>query len=658
LEQSSSERRAAGPPPTRQARAHETPDSRSISPAVPTQVIVEALPGWLGTGPGMALAIVLLVGAVAKIVAEISALRRVQFNPRKSTGGDTLVVLLHGFAGGPRQLRAVAAIAREIYPGAEILYAKYSASPISNKDPYQIASRIEDEIDRRFREHSYRKIVLVGYSMGSLLLRKAYLWAHGPAFSVDRPGGSRPTRSWVERVDRVVLLAGANRGWTLAWSGNAGGAETDGLRLHRRVAFGLGLLFGRLTRTARLVRSFQRGCPFVADLRVQWIRFTRSAWNGGASRERPPVIQILGTVDDIVSVADNKDVMASKDFVFLPVEETGHANILDMDLGTASSRSPIRRQRAEVLRLALRAPIDELRRSQPVDLQSGAENVRVHHAVFVMHGIRDFADWTRNVEDEIRARVDSNECLVIRASYGYFTMGSFLLFGARQRNVRWLMDRYTEALAKYPNAKVSYVGHSNGTYLLASALDRYKSLMVHRVLFAGSVVRRTYDWDDLLTAGRVGSFHNVLATRDWVVGIFPRFFEWLREVVSPLRAWTALDVGAAGFRGFEQLRHNVGFAVGGHSAAIDTGRPERIRAIADYVANGEASALAVFRETGRPAAGVDTLSRLCWAVWVGLLILVAVIGFLFTAALIYVDVPTGWAWVVYSLLVIALLYSI
>ena len=57
------------------------------------------------------------------------------------------------------------------------------------------------------------------------------------------------------------------------------------------------------------------------------------------------------------------------------------------------------------------------------------------------------------------------------------------------------MDQYTQNLAKYPNSdgRISYIGHSNGTYILASALDRYPSLRVNQIVFAGSVVRTDYD---------------------------------------------------------------------------------------------------------------------------------------------------------------------
>ena len=42
----------------------------------------------------------------------------------------------------------------------------------------------------------------------------------------------------------------------------------------------LGKVFNRLTGTARLFWSCERGQPFVANLRVQWIRTAREGRSG------------------------------------------------------------------------------------------------------------------------------------------------------------------------------------------------------------------------------------------------------------------------------------------------------------------------------------------------------------------------------------------
>jgi hypothetical protein len=68
-------------------------------------------------------------------------------------------------------------------------------------------------------------VTFVGHSFGAVLARKIAVAAFGGQF--DREG-SRPApfepelalyrkkRPWADRIDRLVLLAGMNRGWTVS----------------------------------------------------------------------------------------------------------------------------------------------------------------------------------------------------------------------------------------------------------------------------------------------------------------------------------------------------------------------------------------------------------------------------------------------------------
>src|SRR5262249_32435560 len=124
------------------------------------------------------------------------------------------------------------------------------------------------------------------------------------------------------------------------------------------------------------------------------------------------------------------------------------------------------------------------------------EDRDVKVAVIVLHGIRDMDEWTSAfqtpLQDAFRlSRPGTDKLHVHRASYDFFGMLPFLLWADRQANVRWFMDQFTEIKAAYPNLEtVHFIGHSNGTYVLASALEKYKTLNVGRIVFAGSVVRR------------------------------------------------------------------------------------------------------------------------------------------------------------------------
>lgn len=170
--------------------------------------------------------------------------------------------------------------------------------------------------------------------------------------------------------------------------------------------------------------------------------------------------------------------------------------------------------------------------------------------VFVLHGIRDMGAWTSEFMHPLQSGFAAlhpgtdEKIYVHRAAYGYFSMGSFLLFGDRQKNVRWFMDQVTELRARFPNLKeIHFIGHSNGTEVLTTALATYRTFKVGRVVFAGSVVRRDFEWSRFV--GRVGQVRNYVGSADWVVALFPKLFE--------LRGFRFLnpDLGSAGYNGFE-----------------------------------------------------------------------------------------------------------
>jgi pimeloyl-ACP methyl ester carboxylesterase len=377
-----------------------------------------------------------------------------------------------------------------------------------------------------------------------------------------------------------------------------------------------------------------------------------------------PVVQLLGDIDDVVTRCDQQDVAVAKDdFFFVPVRWTNHSGIIEVGPKAPSGLSDyVAAERQARLREALTWPIEKLRQQYAHGVEG--EDPDVDHVVFVMHGIRDYGGWTARMASAITNQdYRRGSVVVVPSSYGYFPMGSFLLLGERQKNVRWFMDQYTQAVAQYPYAKVSYIGHSNGTYLLASALERYRTLRVHRVFFAGSVVRSGYRWDQFYRGRkpRVGEVRNVVASRDMVVGIFPRFFELVTEH-APVSSRGFFDLGAAGFRGFAERQVNLEYAQGGHAAALDD--EAELQAIAEYIlgesesSNGQ-EPLSVFLQAEDPVWFANWTSRLCWLVWLSLIAIVVFFGRLF-----HLWVRKSWprlgrvGWGIYVLLLLAILQTV
>jgi pimeloyl-ACP methyl ester carboxylesterase len=565
----------------------------------------------------------------------------------RSGKGETLVVLVHGYMHGSDSLDGPKRVIDEVFPDADILLPNYYSGMLSNAQPEALASDLERKINDVHKAKQYKRIVLVGHSMGGLLVRKAYVYGCGHVEDRGVYRSVEGSHDWVDKVDRLVLLAGINRGWSIS-------PRPSHMSMLTQAFASLLREFGRLTGTAKLVRGIERGSPFVANLRLQWLDVMRDRTAGN----KPAVIQLLGDDDDVVTDEDNKDVAVAQDFVFMIVPKTGHASITqfdDADYGLTRKRQF--RDALEISPEILRAENSET----PLKLDPNVEKL-----IFVVHGIRDTGGWTLDLAHYLKEAFSQagdppGRLRVVTAQYGYFPMAAFLLVSDRQKNVRWFMDEFTEAKAKYPNLKeINFVGHSNGTFILASALQRYAALKLNRVVFAGSVVPRAYPWKEWLDKGRVTGVCNYTAAGDWVVAIFPRLFELLHERLG-VSVWGCDELGSAGFNGFESSAvHDteVRYLNGDHGAAVfgPTVRKDIYPNMATFLLTGKSaelgSAVVPTQETA-----IVMCSNLCWLIWLGIAIGLTVAGVL--VALI----PGRWLHkllyvAIYVLLLFGLLFTV
>lgn len=553
-------------------------------------------------------------------------------------GSKSLVVIVHGLP-GPNSLTGLRRMVRADFPNADIMTATYEPSVFANIDPFMVTDSLERGINAAFETKHYDSIVLVGHSLGAVLLRKALVWANGA--QEDRVSPQR-RRTWPGKVSRFVSLAGINRGWSLD-------PMPANMSPSTYIAAYLGEWVAYLTGTGGLLFATERGSPFIADLRVQWIKLARQDLVDGKSR-LPLSIHLLGDIDDVVSRKDSQDLAASKDTRFITIPNTSHANIIaELERGSDTS------QRVRLIRDALTKSEAEL----PFEvLRVQDENLDVRKIIYILHGIRDYGVWTDDLRKEIEKAKDA-DTVVTPPKYGYFPMIPFILYWDRQKNVRRFMDEYTENLARFPNVKqLDFIGHSNGTYILASALQRYTTLNVHNVLFAGSVVPIIYPWRELVDAKRVNRVYNLVATDDWVVALFPRFFEQVAEWWGDTSVKGAFDIGSAGFRGFRDsgaadADHRIDdamFVSGTHSSALDLRDNAKMRGVVQFAVDGNNAQLKALA-TGTQNQNLDRLSNVSWVVWLALAALLLGIGYAVSAYL------GRWGLAFYGIVLIALLNS-
>jgi len=576
------------------------------------RLFLQRLP-WVGRG-------LLLVGLLLVIVVVYARFDSQRgFSTPQATlcaehpEANTLVVVIHGYKGTRTRMESVLRAIKESQPHADVLCIEFASSTFSNQNPFALAENIQEVIQQRYRLKHYEHIDLVGHSIGALLARKAYVYGAGSIEDAPYVNGmlvgSRPPKEWVRHVDRIVLLAGMNRGWTREAGSSRMGIGTS-------VLYTVGLAIGKLSNTGQLIRQFERGEPFVSNLRLQWLDVAAKAKRGENGLRPPTVIQLLGDRDDLVSAEDSRDVAVSKDFIWVNVNNTGHASILDLDDPASGA------ERRQKFQMALGSPDDlkELVLSN-VQLPSNVDTA-VTTVVVVLHGIRDMGEWTSAFDIPLQeafahVRKDSTEKLYVApAGYGYFPMGAFLLFADRQKNVRWFMDEVTEIKARFPKLQhLHFIGHSNGTYVLASALAKYRTLKVERIVFAGSVIRRDYPWAGLV--GRYQKVRNYVGSDDWVVALFPHLFE------LPGFSLFNPDLGGAGFNGFEDSDVKLSetqFVKGGHSGAL---APANVASIVDFIINGKKTEPPASIHVKAHPGWLAMLSNMCWLVWLALLLLLS-----------------------------------
>jgi hypothetical protein len=487
--------------------------------------------------------------------------------------GAALVVVTHGLGGSIERLQGLLALAAEAYPEATIVTATYPVGVYSNSSPFLLSHRLEDGINRHFTDCKdkgapYGRIVLVGYSAGALLIRKAFLYGLGrledhPTFA---QGLTRSVQDWAAAVERIVLLAGMNRGWSLE---------------ERRPGFSFGeywaaVVFGPVLQrlgVSKFLYDIERGSPFVVNLRLQWV--TTAAKIG---EKFPTVVQILGSDDEYVGRADQMDLDTARGFYFLEAGKVDHTSVASVELHETARRAVTsafiynRKQLAE--KAAMVGPVEDER--------------RIAHYIFIRHGIRDTGEWMGLLEAELckralnakrpcRKDAKAKEPLtkVDIDRYSYFGMLPFLIPALRNAKVREFLDSYTEAIAKTgnPDLPVDYIGHSHGTFILAKGLETYRTLKINKAVFANSVVNISYPWDKVtsLSGGnRLRDIRNYSGDADIIVATFPRLFE----------KYTSSELGSAGYVGFDKSpavnnhfvlrgRHSVGVAKENHQHIAD-----------------------------------------------------------------------------------------
>ena len=440
-----------------------------------------------------------------------------------------LVVIVHGWTKGPENMEQVAEVVKDEFGDHSIYLWGYESDTLSNKNPLGLSMDLANWI-AQFDQETQGEVVLIGHSLGGLLVRRAFLT------------GLEAEMEWSKRVSRIVLLAAPNRG-TRAISRSRGLWVINALVR----SYGVG----------ELARSTYRGAPFIVNLRIDWIRRFQKL-------ENPPLVaQILGSDDGVVNSSDSIDILQFPNSMNIVLPNSTHASVVNKDESGASIQQVLHAPQAF---------------SSETQVYGGTAAVKV----LIVHGIRDYGERFDEIRDEINSKTAQLgiQLKAIAPRYKYFSALQFINPFSRQQKVYEFADMYTEMLAAPPvDAPIHFVGHSFGTYLMGESTIMYDSIDFERVYLAGSVLHERFFVEHDVLGKRIQYVRNDIATSDWPVGI-------LCSAINGLAL--GKDVGTGGFNGFlgivqEDRYEEIKYFDGGHGKALE---PKNRPTIAAWLLQG------------------------------------------------------------------------
>jgi len=411
-----------------------------------------------------------------------------------------------------------------------------SNKPISKYTEGLLSSLQNLDLNHKNKDELY----IVAYSAGSAI----FLDCLGTALHEYSQDQSR--HPWLHCLKHTIHIAGM----TLGWEFNSEMPKCW-------------LVFGPLIKVIPFANNlltglkFSRGSDFITDMRIK--NSEGRLLFKGIEANRPLETYILGTKDKILSPSDAIE----------PGFDTAHTKYYELQ---GCGHDGILKNRKLVLLITLicsdakigeGAGIAEIRSDylddylDPMDNRPPEKDTTVKHVIIILHGIRDNGYWAKRIghrikkkwtsEFQIKPEKKNQNMRTITLSYGYFSLWDFVRPGGRRKAVQWFQNAYADIKSLYPCSHISFIGHSNGTYLGTQAL-KCSFIKFRLMLLAGSVVRRDYWRRNPKALANVSLIINIQAMHDWIVALFPGGFESYWMVGRPM------DLGGAGAFGFYPLK--------------------------------------------------------------------------------------------------------
>lgn len=133
------------------------------------------------------------------------------------------------------------------------------------------------------------------------------------------------------------------------------------------------------------------------------------------------------------------------------------------------------------------------------------------HIVVLLHGMNTNAEWQEAMAESMRNSPELEPTVV---GYGNFHPVKFWLpYVYRRGRITKVLTDLRGIRQRNPNADISIVAHSFGTYIVAKILATHRDVTLHRVLLCGAIVDTDFDWAAVAAQFR-GPVINDIGRRD------------------------------------------------------------------------------------------------------------------------------------------------
>lgn len=115
------------------------------------------------------------------------------------------------------------------------------------------------------------------------------------------------------------------------------------------------------------------------------------------------------------------------------------------------------------------------------------------HIVVLLHGMNTNAEWQEALAESMRNSPELEPTVV---GYGNFHPVKFWLPCVYRRGrIKKVLTDLRGIRGRHPDADISIVAHSFGTYIIAKILVACSDVKFHRVLLCGAIVDTDFDWN-------------------------------------------------------------------------------------------------------------------------------------------------------------------